>query len=434
MKKSLVFIASMAISMLFIPNVFAKSAPTQEGKYFFANGTPITISERTDGQEGAIISDGTKEYVVPSNTYVFGGSHESDERIESVDITMNGGQIHGIAGGGLHKSNVGKVTIVVNGGKIDNIQGGGAASLAGSPCHKPWYDGDAKLSPTRVDEVNITINGGSQYNQGYSLVYGGGEGISYVGKATLTVNGGTWDYVIAGGSNGYTGEATLKVTNGNIATLQSVNRGSMEQADIEITGGEIKNAYVGGDSSDKSVDGTITKANMVVTGGKVENLSVGTNGGQNVSAKDVATLEYNKSAVTNIDESAFNEDTVTKTVTLTFDAMGEKESVEVPEGSTLTAQELKDLQAELEKVLAGTEYKLAGFYKDAEFKEEYDFSTPITEDLTVYIKLEKVISNKEEAETVTNPDTADINLIVLLSILTISVGGLAYTLKKRKFN
>ena len=144
MKKKLLF--AIAACALFLPaTVFAAADPTydEEVKAVFANGTPITVEERTDGEAGALIKWEGGELAVPANTSVFGGSHDNATKVESTSITVNGGTLYNIFGGGLHKSYVGTARVTVTGGTINgNIHGGGASSYAGSTCHQPWYAGD----------------------------------------------------------------------------------------------------------------------------------------------------------------------------------------------------------------------------------------------------------------------------------------------------
>lgn len=146
-----------------------------------------------------------------------------------------------------------------------------------------------KTLQNRVDEAEVVVVNGTGTGS-YPIVYGGGEGISYVGTTDVKVQGGNWDYVIAGGSNGYTGVSNLTITGGVIGIVQSVNRGSMDEANISISGGTITNAYVGGDASDAGVTGTIAAANMEITGGTVTNAYVGTNGGQRDFCKGCSNI------------------------------------------------------------------------------------------------------------------------------------------------
>ena len=157
MKKKLLFL--VAAFALFVPSVLA-AEPNYDAsvKAFFANGTPVTVEARTDGQDGALIKWDGGEKAVPADTSVFGGSHESDEKLATTSVTVNGGTLNNVFGGGLHKSSVGTSTVIINGGKFKGfIQGGGAASYSGSTCHKPWYEGTKENATTVVDLSLIHI-------------------------------------------------------------------------------------------------------------------------------------------------------------------------------------------------------------------------------------------------------------------------------------
>ncbi len=440
-KKVLFFVMTVVASFLLMPTVFAQSAPVYDTpanmdgnpvELFFANGTPITISERTDGKEGALITwEGGSQTVGP-NANIFGASHEDDTRYETTSITMNGGTVRNIIGGGLHKSNVGTTKIVVNGGTVVAIQGGGAASFSNTACHRPWHSGEPKNSPNRVDVANVTINhvDGTVYT-----VYGGGEGISYTGKTTVNIVDGSFTYVIAGGSNGYTGEATMNIRGGTIGTLQSVNRGSMEKAMMEVSGGTITNAYVGGDASDSDVTGTIDTASMNITAGTVKKVAVGSNGGQATSAKDIASLTYKEGTVEAIDESTFKEENLVATIEITISANGVNETIEVPKGSVLTDAEIAELKNLDLKALGIEGFTFGGYYADEAMTKEYDFTKPFTANTTIYLKLvQEVAVEDENVEKVKNPDTADLNMGVILVTMLVSSLGLGYAVKRIKSN
>lgn len=396
-------------------------APTLDGKNFFAMGNAITISERTDGEAGAKITWDGGSMNVGADVSVFGADHFSDVVYEETNITMNGGTLRNIFGGGFHKSHVKVTNVVVNGGKVTGIvHGGGAASFSGTTCHQPWYAGVASESPTIVDEANVTVNDGEIY-----IVYGGGEGISATKETTVIINDGKIGYAIAGGSNGYTGEATMEVNGGEITTLQAVNRGSMKSSEIEVNGGKIENAYVAGDSSDSGVNGTIEEATMNVYGGEVKKLMPGSNGGPNTPATDVVTLNYVKSAVEDLADN-FDEDKIEVYVTITFvgEEEGDIESIPVPKGFKFTTDQLQTVIDEINKALKEDNLELDGFYTDEKFTEKFDFTNEINEDVIVFVKTAKLAE-------VTNPETSDINVIALIGLMALGALGLGYTVKKR---
>lgn len=258
---------------------------TDETVYFFANGTPITIEESTKG-EGALIKWDGGEQEVPANTKVFGGAHDDSTEM-TTSITMKGGKVFAIYGGGLHKSNVKKATIKIEGGTIENaVMGGGASSLTKlCGCENAvWYNGDAKASPCVVEEANVTIEKGAEIKgTTYSLLYGGGEGISRTDATNLIINGGKFEntYVTAGGSNGYTGKANLTINDGDFGTvLQGINRGTIDEIKMKILGGTFENVYIGGETDDKGVTGEYGMAEIEIAGKNtvIKKLLPGSNG------------------------------------------------------------------------------------------------------------------------------------------------------------
>ena len=441
MKKKLIFFITLLIaSVLFVPNAFAATAPElveYGGKnILLANGTAITIEATTTEGMGATVKWDGGQIEVPANVTIFGGMHNSTEAVDT-SITMNGGTVKNVFGGGLHVSTVKKASIVVNGGTITSaIMGGGYEEFVN--CGKGDFnavaEADVLESTTKVEETSITVNGG---NLDGIIIYGGGGAHAYTGTASIVLNDfeGKLSYLVAGGSNGHTEKASVELAGGEVEVLQSVNRGTMDTIEMTVSGGKVTNAYVGGEP-DKSVTGTFNNASLEITGGEVENVSVGSNGydatnNESISAKDDIVLSYNKNAVTNIDETEFAEDSVVKTVKLTFSANGESESVEIPVGTELKAEEIEELEKELTELLADTGYKFDNFYADAEFTKVFDMTKPFDEDTTVYLKF---VQLRQETDGTTNPDTSDISLYGTIIAILLAAAGLGYTIKKRRFN
>ena len=441
MKKKLLF--AIAACAFFLPaTVFAAKAPEivketlkdskgndVEVYSVYANGTPITIEARTDGQEGAIIKwDGGQENVI-ARTSVFAGAHNSNEIMENASITMNGGTIKNIWGGGEHKSIVEKVTITLNNGTVTGaIMGGGMRY--GDNTHADFTEPQESEMNSRddaitiVDEAIITINGGK-----VTEVYGGGESYSYTGKATVTINSTyteTINYLTAGGSNGYTGHGYLNIYGGKINVVQGINRGIMETVTTKVEGGEIKNLYAGGEP-DGSVTGVINDSiELTVVDGTIENIGVGTSGGKDSLATDLVESEINAKFEQKIGND-FDADATTVTVNLMLIAGNEGETIQIPKGTVFTAEELQAMIDEINNELAADNLELVGFYLDEELTQEFDFSTPIDQDMELYMKLKELTPEQR----VENPETSDVNIFLILSLVAVGAFGTTLVLKNR---
>ena len=429
MKKKLLFV--IVACAFFLPaTVFAAKAPEydESKNLFFANGTPITIEERTDGQEGALIKWDGGEELVPVDTSVFAGSHNSDEAIETASITMNGGKVKNIFGGGLHKSIVKKATIVMNNGTVTgSVMAGGAHHFNqtddGDFINSSVADSkDRTKAITIVDEATVTINGGTVE----FAVWGGGESYSYTGKSTVTINAGKFNYVIAGGSNGYTGDASLGIYDGEIEIVQGVNRGEMDSVSFIVNGGKINKLYAGGEP-DESVTGIINDSiDLKIVDGEIAIISAGTSGGPNSLATDLIVAEINSKFEDKIGQD-FDEDATTVTVNLMLIAGNEEQTIQIPKGTVFTEEELKAMVEEINNELAADNLELVGFYLDKKLTQEFDFSTPIEQDMELYMKL-KDITPEQKVE---NPETSDVNIFLILSLVAVGAFGTTLVLKNR---
>lgn len=263
-------------------------------EYFFANGAAITVEERTDGVEGALVKwneNGVeKSQVLGTVSNIFGGMHDNDTPVKT-SITINGGYVNWIHGGGLHRSHTTSSNIVMNGGQVGMIKGGGAdqwvpgsANCGCTGTDRTWIPGDYENSPSQTEEANITINGGKieKISGASGTVFGGGNGYANTKSANITVAGGDLSNAVVsgGGSNGNTDEASITITAGTMDIVQSVNRGTMKSAKVTVTGGTIENLYVAAQNADDAT-GTITGTVEVDITGKadVKELALGKNGG-----------------------------------------------------------------------------------------------------------------------------------------------------------
>jgi len=416
----LIFLLCFALFMLFSTKVLAAEPTYEEDKgyvlngsqkCFFANGTHVSVEARADGQSGATIfwDNGTKSVNVPSDINVFGGMHHDGTVIENSKITMNGGTVKNLFGGGLHESNVTKAEVIVNGGAITGSIAGGGANIFVNSDYCANSDLPFANSLTRVKEAYVTVNNGAA-----GTLYGGGEGHSYTETAAVRINGGRIDYVTAGGSNGYTGSASLKVTSGEIGVLQSVNRGEMANADVRVTGGTVNKLYGGGEEGDTSVTGKIAGINLDITGGStVNNLYVGTSGGQKIgtAGNDTALdVDIYEGATVNIANDAdFANIPVTTYVFITIN----EDSFELEKGKTLA-----DL-AEIESIKNKEGKEFVKFVKKGT-DETFDENTVINTDT----ELDAIYKDKPapKAPVDNTPLTGNQNGQVIITMLTILCG------------
>lgn len=383
-------------------------------KCFFANGTPITISSRADGIAGATISWEGGSTNVPSDVNVFGAAH-ADPATYDTKITMNGGTVKNIFGGGLHESYVGTSEVIVNAGTVTgSITAGGANVLANSDNCTPTAE-NATGSATRVVNANLVINGGSALN-----VFGGGEGLGYTKASHTSIHGGNFGYVTAGGSNGYTGNANLVVTNGEIGIMQSVNRGNIESANMGVSGGTIEKLYVGGEEGDSNVTGNIDAISLDISGNAtVKDLYLGTNGGQLIGTNGndaiVQIAIYDGANVHIADPSQFSEGMIINYIYVSIDDI----RYELEKGKTLTDLG-EDILSTIKSVNGKEFVKFVVKGTDNEFSE----TTPIDAD----IELSTIFKDNTPIKDNT-PKTGAYNVVIFIAvaIFTISLVGFAIT-------
>lgn len=343
MKKIFCFLA--LIGLINIPS-YAAEAPSYDSTYnnnqgaFFANGTPIVISEVD--RNTTITWDGGSQ-IVPNTVSVFGGGNggnydssqitmesgtvqnlvagglgytaDKSSTVTNANVIINGGTIsNAVAGGGYFNAKVNKSNIQMNGGTALTVQGGGMASgKIDGVNYSVGTKEDSENSPNRTENAKVTISGG-KVTYG---VFGGGQGYSYTGTVNLTISDGDMSnsYVTAGGSNGYTGTANVKLTGGNIGVYQTVNRGVLDNATVKVAGSSIGKFYVGGETEDKSVTGVINKINTLLVSGSIESLDSGSSNG---SPMAIDNENYNVTATDSVKITNDNIGNSKKTISYNF--------------------------------------------------------------------------------------------------------------------
>jgi hypothetical protein len=148
------------------------------------------------------------------------------------------------------------------------------------------FGSNAYVKNAKVTVDNSIITG---------ILFGGGNsGYLYVDNTELTITDSKIGYLLSDGSNGLTNNSTIYAEDCEINYFQTVNRGLINNADATFKNCEIDHLFPYGDSTDKTVDGTVTgKVTIDITNGDVV-LYPGTQGKVVVTAETDTCVEYIK--------------------------------------------------------------------------------------------------------------------------------------------
>ncbi|WP_313523760.1 S-layer homology domain-containing protein [Anaerotignum sp.] len=189
-----------------------KMAPTMNVNGIFANGTPITIEAGTAGNTTAVWygDANNKQYVNEnkaagddlSQVYIFGGAY--DTAVASTSITMTGGTVIAVIGGGMDSGATvtGNTTVNISGGTVKDVYGGG------------WNSG-----ATVTDSTTVNMTGGT-----VDYVYGGGQDGAVEKNTTVNISGGTVITVYGYGRE--SGATVGETKNGYVALAGKANADS----------------------------------------------------------------------------------------------------------------------------------------------------------------------------------------------------------------
>lgn len=349
-----VFVAALlTVTGLNVPEVSAagSAAPTYDTTgwpRFYANGTPITISQNTNGQtiiewteHGGLSNPAgscNSPCVVSNSTEVYGGYLDNNTST-TTSITMNSGTIDTIIGGGrsasnpVVKSHVTNATITINGGTITwGLAAGGVMGTTANNASSLVDSGDPTKAINIVEKAVVTI--GTNVNPNSSVVaggvpniYGGGmSGLCHVGTTEINVAGGYWNGITAGGSNGHVGDATVNVTGGTFNNIHGNNNGNLNSFTLNMSDGKINSGinpangalnglYAGADCGPagsgsvlvcNSVAGSVGSATLNVTGGTIENVYIGYDSNGDISDNPVKQSEIALNIVSSAITGAIN--------------------------------------------------------------------------------------------------------------------------------
>ena len=467
-KKVLFFVMAFVMSALLMPNVYAEGVVAKIGSDEYStlqqavnaveNGGTITLVANTN-EDITIAAD--KKFTLDLGTYTL-TNVSSHTIVNNGDLTITGaGTIDNISHGTGALVNKGTVT-VLSGTFTRSHEAGSAPNNSGS---NSWY-----VIDNNGTNAVLTFKGGKVVNTSkFSSLIRNLE-------AKLFVEDGTFEndfIVLKNDDNG-----TMEISGGKVSAKGSRGSAVQNWGNFTLKGGEL-NAAEGSvaiyasswddryTSTTTIVDGTVNgnvyiardgnyagaAPEVAITGGDVVGSIklekggklevVAGNIGGPINADSTSTVKtvggtYTSEPSEDMVPEGYkvfdNEDgtyTIAKPVNITFNANGNEEVVEVPAGSVLTEEELEELKEALMAELEGTNIRFDGFFRDENFEEEFDFSEPFEADTTIYLKLSEVLERGDEKE---NPNTADVNMALILGALLIGGAGLVFTLKNRKFN
>lgn len=199
---------------------------------------------------------------------------------KSVAITVSGGNIEKVNGGGMNGPednwgtadavHVGTVTMTLLGGHVGEVYGGGY--------NAQWVytykmDDEAGLvfsnynGTTTTNVLNTTDNVTMNVRDGANIgtLYMGGRGYSNVKSTTANILGGTIGTMATSGSYGYTESADANISGGTIDNLELVHRNYVGDIDLDVTGGTVNAFHAGTGGAYKNKNLTENKDYNIAT-------------------------------------------------------------------------------------------------------------------------------------------------------------------------
>lgn len=468
-KKILFFVMAIMATTFLVPNVYAGTSVVAKIGSAEYSTLQEAINAATAGETVTLVADTKEDITIAAG---------KDIILDTGTFTLTNNAGHTI-------TNSGTLTIKGN-GTIDNVthQKGalvnkGTATVLSSTFTRSKEAGNS-ASNSGDNSWYVIDNNGTEAGTNAVLTFKGGKVVNnskYSSlikneKATLIVEDGTFENDFIALKNDEYG--VMKVSGGKISTKAAGGSAVQNWSELTITGGEL-NAVNGAaaistyswtdnyPTTNTIVDGTI---NGNITIQKFENYNceaplVKIEGGDitgNIVATNYGKLEVVKG---NIDGTITSDDTATVTtaggtystepsaetvpegykvfdnedgtytvaipVKLTLKSDDISETVEIPKGTVFTAEEYQAMVDAINEALEADGLKLTGFYLDEDLEDEFDFSTPINEDLELYMAFEEITPEKKEV----NPETSDVNLFLILSLAALGTLGTALVLKNR---
>ena len=345
-KKILAVFLSLCMAMSLLP-VTALAAdetgeilpPTASGNNFFANGTPIKITEEKpdSGEEktfDSFTAEGTDAYISwteDDETKYVGVDGKKENNGDTSYVSIYGGK-----DGSSNPVSVASTSITMTGGTVWNVFGGnlGKQSKDAESCSE--VTGDVVMKFSGEAKVPNLLHGGGQYNTCVKdTVYMDFNNATALNNKDSGVwpyiNGGVHDNGSAGSrdianghmdTNAVVNRVEITATNSNLYLVGAGGSGStkVNSGSVTLNNCTLSSLYLGG------INGEVVNSSIVATGCKIENFAAtnrGFVGTGSVDLNDCTVTELNTGAA----EGCFSSDSgktdgsgVTGRVTYNIDA------------------------------------------------------------------------------------------------------------------
>ena len=272
------------------------------------------------GNYGFVADGGTSRIYVTGGTVggnVFGGSN--NQKGQTVNIFMTGGTVSGGLYGGSNTQGTiqNSITMTIQGGKVATVHGGGYGpatkvngnidlAISDGQVTGDVYGGSAKgtVNTNTSNHTNVTLSGGTVGGNLYGGGLGDSENAAHVlGKVKVQMTGGSVKNVFGGNNtNGYPREDIIVTVSGGTVS-QNIYGGGNQAAATANTHVSINNlvspecsVFGGGNlanlsgNAEVTVEGCSTKLNSVYGGGNAAHI---------VGSKN-ATVTINGGTITNV--------------------------------------------------------------------------------------------------------------------------------------
>ena len=462
-KKILFFVMAIMATTFLVPNVYAGTSVVAKIGSAEYSTLQEAINAATAGETVTLVADTKEDITIAAGK----------------DIILDTGTFTLTNNTGNTITNSGTLTIKGN-GTIDNVtHGKGALVNNGTVTVLSSTFTRSKEAGTRAG-----AGGNSWYvidNNGTNavLTFKGGKVVNNSGfsslirnlYATMVVEDGTFENDFIAIKNDDNG--TLKISGGKVSTKAAEGSAVQNYGDFTLSGGElnavegasaltalresdqyvstttIENGTINGNISIRNTRDITQYPKVKIEGGDITGDIAVTRKGQlevvkgnidgTITSDDTATVttaggtystEPSAETVPEGYKVFDNEDgtyTVAIPVKLTLKSDDISETVEIPKGTVFTAEEYQAMVDAINEALEADGLKLTGFYLDEDLEDEFDFSTPINEDLELYMAFEEITPEKKEV----NPETSDVNLFLILSLAALGTLGTALVLKNR---